>query len=225
MIFHTPSSDSRGWKGSCLFGTQFGFQTQKVTVHLLAAAAAAVERDPSPSNSHTCAPGVSTHPAWPPSEEIHSTAQHIPTPLTKEKEIQGFKCQNNELEHVTLTFWRTAFSLCLQQFRWLPREVGVYFPKPIRYQVSSPSRITPLLPPTHSHSPHKTLQRPPIASVIKSKDSNMAHEAMAIWPLPGPQISSSPLALWVAATLDCLSGPLHFQEGSSADHHMTVYLS
>lgn len=133
VIFPTPSSDSRGWKGSCLFGTQLGFQTQKVTefiswplLLLLRETQASLIATPVLLGFLPTLRGPQVR---------RYTAQHIPTPLTKEKKIQRFKCQNNELEHVTLTFWRTAFSLCLQQFRCLPREVRVCFPKPIRYQV------------------------------------------------------------------------------------------
>lgn len=39
--------------------------------------------------------------------------------------------------------------------------------------------------------PTSPLQQPPIAYVIESKHFNIVSKAMAIWPLPGPRMSSS----------------------------------
>ena len=73
--------------------------------------------------------------------------------------------------------------------------------------------------------PTSPLQQPPTAYVIESKHFSMVSKAMAIWPLPGPRMSSSSLVLWVAATLGCLPGPVHSQEGSLPNYHMAVSLS
>lgn len=100
-----------------------------------------------------------------------------------------------------------SFPLCSGQFRWLFREVRGRFPKHIA------SLMTPC---PQRRSPHQPLRQPP-SSIIESKHFNTVSKAMAMWPLPGPRISSFPLALWVAATLGCLSDPVHFQEGSFPD--------
>lgn len=92
MIFHTPSSDSRGWKGSCLFGTQFGFQTQKVTEFISWLLLLLLLRE-TPASLIATSVLLGFLPTLLGPQVRRYTAQHIPTPLTKEKEIQGLSAK------------------------------------------------------------------------------------------------------------------------------------
>lgn len=119
---------SGGWKGSCLFGTRFGLQTQKVVAFV----SWVLLGDPGLSNSHMCVPGVFLPILLgPPSEEKYSS-----TTCDQKKEIQDLdtKIMSWGMGHLQSPgIWADSFSLCSQQSGVNPERSACTFQS--KYQI------------------------------------------------------------------------------------------